>query len=207
MKRSTAVSHVEHIAAEATRYAEVQPEAWPLESMWIADEILDAPDTLSVVTVVLLVDVPVEELPWRTLNRVEVAIAETLRIDKLPMWHHGRPSAWPAWNAETQRVRRFWHITEGADTEIVETLREGNPVKPIDVEPHVFMEQMKTEFGVSRAHLHTVLDEYWEHPWRNEHKGFNIHPEDHLWRAAYGLQQIEEALGMTDTSGPKLRLV
>ena len=93
MKRSTALRHVEHIAAEATRYAEREPEAWPLESMWIADDILDAPETLSVVTMLLCVDVPVDDLPWRTLNRVEVAIAETMRIDKLPIWRHGRPSA------------------------------------------------------------------------------------------------------------------
>ena len=44
MKRSTALKHIEHIAAEATRYAEMEPEAWPLESMWIGDDILDAPD-------------------------------------------------------------------------------------------------------------------------------------------------------------------
>jgi len=207
MKRSTALKHIDHIAAEATRYAEAQPEGWPLESMWIADEILDAPDTLSVVTVALLVDVPIEDLPWRTLNRAEVAVAQTLRIDKLPLWRHGRPSVWPAWNAENRRVRRFWHTTEGTDTGVIETLREGNRVEPIDIEPHEFIDQMRAEYRVSRAHLHTVLDEYWEHPWRNEHSGFNIHPEDHLWRAAYGLQQIEEALGMTDESDPKLRLV
>jgi hypothetical protein len=207
MKRSTAVKHVEHIATEATRQAGLWPDGWSLESMWIADDILDAPDTLNVVTVVMRVDIPVEDLPWRTLNRLEVAIAETLRIDKLPIWRHGRPSAWPAWNAENRRVQRFWHITEGTDTEAIETLRQGIPLEPIAVEPHVFIEQMQTEYGVSRAHLHTVLDEYWEGSWRREHKGYGIHPEDHLWRAAYGLQQIEEALGTTDEGGPKLRLV
>ena len=207
MKRSTALGHIEHIASESTRYAEMESEGWPLESMWIADDILDAPDTLDVVTMLLLVDVPVEDLTWLALNRVEVAIAETIRLDKLPIWRHGRPSGWPAWNAENRRVRRFWHITEGTDTEAIETLRSGNPIEPVFMEPHVFIDQMQTEYGVSRTHLHTVLDEYWKGPWRREHKGYGIHPEDHLWRAAYGLQQIEEALGMTDESGPDLRLV
>ena len=58
---------------------------------------------------------------------------------------------------------------------------------------------MRTEYRVSRAHLNTVLDEYWKNSWRREHKGYGIYPEDHLWRAAYGLHQIEDALGMTDT--------
>jgi hypothetical protein len=195
MKRSTALGHIEHIAAEATRYAEMETEAWPLESMWIADDILDAPDTLNVVTMLLCVDVPVEDLTWRALNRVEVAIAETMRVDKGPIWRHGRPSAWPAWNAENRRVRRFWHIDHGFDSEPIETLRQGEAIDPVDVETHVFIDQMQTEYGVSRAHLNHVLHEYWEYPWRNEHKGYGIHPEDHLWRAAYGLQQIEEALG------------
>ena len=207
MKRSTALGHLKHIAAEATRYAEALPDLHHAESMWIADDILDAPDTLNVVTVVIRVDLPVEKLPWRTLNPIEVAIAESLRIDKLPIWQHGRPSSWPAWNAEHRRVRRFWHIDDGTDTDVIETLRAGRRVEPVAVENHEFVDQMRTEYSVSRSHLRTVLDEYWEHQWRNEHKGYGIHPEDHLWRAAYGLQQIEEALGMTDGSAPKLRLV
>ncbi len=198
MKLSTAIRHLEQIGAESTRYGDLQPLGWPLESMWIADDILDAPDALDVVTVLLLVDVPAEDLPWRTLNSVERAIAETLRIPKLPIWRHGRPSSWPAWNAENRRVRRFWSLEEGTDTTVIETLRAGKPLDPVAVEPSVFIEQMESERAVSRVHLATVLDEYWEQSWRREHEGYGIHPEDHLWRAAYGLQQIEAALGMTD---------
>jgi hypothetical protein len=199
MKRTTAVGHLQHIGEEASRYAEVQPDGWPLDSMWIADEILDAPDTLNVATVLLLVDVPVEDLPWRSLNQVEWAISGTLRIPKLPIWQHGRPSSWPAWNAENRRVRRFWSISDGTDMHVIDTLRAGTSLDPIEVEPYVFVEQMQTELRVSSAHLATVLDEYWEHDWRREHQGYGIHPEDHLWRAAYGLQQIEAALGIADT--------
>jgi len=39
---------------------------------------------------------------------------------------------------------------------------------------------------------------YWERSWRRQHEGYGIHPEDHFWRAANGLQQIEAALAMTD---------
>ena len=207
MKRSTALGHLEHIGVEASRQAELWTDLHHAESMWIADDILDAPDTLNVVTVVIRVDLPVEQLPWRTLNPIEVAIAESLRIDKLPIWRHGRPSSWPAWNAENRRVRRFWHIDEGTDAHVIETLRAGRPVEPVAVQPHEFVDQMRTEYSVSRSRLRTVLDEYWEHPWRNDHKGYGIHPEDHLWRAAYGLQQIEDALGMSHEGGPKLGLV
>ncbi len=199
MKRSTAVRHLEHLGEEATRYGCEQPDAPHLESMWIADEILDVPDTLAVVTVLVLIDVA--DLPWRAVNPPERAITARLRLRKLPIWHHGRPSSWPAWNAENRRVRRFWSLEEGTDTGIIEMLRAGEPVDPDAVEPHVFIEQMRTEYTVSRAHLEKILDDYfddyWEVPWRRQHQDFDFHPEDHLWRAAYGLQQIQEALGMT----------
>lgn len=198
MKRATAVRHLEALGEEATRYRELLADEWALESLWMADDILDAPDTLDVITILVAVDVPVEELPWRTLNWTGEGIAERLRLEKLPIWAHGRPSSWPAWNAENRRVRQFWSREEGTDTAVTETLREGKPVEPVAVEPSVFIEQMTIERTVSRAHLATVLDEYWEHPWRREHKGFGIHPEDHLWRASYGLQQIEAALGRTN---------
>ena len=60
--------------------------------------------TANVVTV-LRVDVSVEDLPWRTLNRVEVAIAETLRIDKLPT-----PSMTQSGDVEVRdrAIRRLW---------------------------------------------------------------------------------------------------
>ncbi len=197
MKRSTAVRHLEHLGEEVTRHSSQWPDEPNPVSMWMADEILDVPDTLDVVTVLVLIDVPVEDLPWRAVNPVERAITERFRLRKLPIWHHGRPSSWPAWNAENRRVRRFWSLEEGTDTGIIEMLRAGEPVDPVTVEPHVFIEQMRTEYTVSRAHLEKILDDYWEVPWRRQHQDFDFHPEDHLWRAAYGLQQIQEALGMT----------
>jgi len=196
MKRSTAVRHLQHLGEEATRYGCEQQDAPHLESMWIADEILDVPDTLAVVTVLVLIDVAVEDLPWRAISPSERAVAERLRLRKLPIWHHGRPSSWPAWNAENRRVRRFWSLEEDTDTDVIEMLRAGEPVDPVAVEPHAFIEQMRTEYTVSRAHLEKILNEYWEVPWRREHQDFGFHPEDHLWRAAYGLQQIQEALGI-----------
>ena len=60
MKRSTALGHLEHIGVEASRQAELWTDLHHAESMWIADDILDAPDTLNVVTVVIRVDLLVE---------------------------------------------------------------------------------------------------------------------------------------------------
>jgi len=39
-----------------------------------------------------------------------------------------------------------------------------------------------------------VLDHYWEHDWRREHRGDGIYPENHLWRASQAIRDIEAAI-------------
>jgi hypothetical protein len=46
----------------------------------------------------------------------------------------------------------------------------------------------------AHQHLRTVLDRFHEPSWRREHKGFGRYPEDHLWFAAEGVREIEDAL-------------
>ncbi len=50
------------------------------------------------------------------------------------------------------------------------------------------------ELAVSRRHLRTVLDSYWDHDWRRHQTGDDDSPEDHLWRAASAVADISDAL-------------
>jgi hypothetical protein len=34
--------------------------------------------------------------------------------------------------------------------------------------------------ATSLTHLRQVTDAYWEREWRADHKGFGVHPDDHL---------------------------
>lgn len=63
VKRSTAVRHLVGLAQEASRQAAAPGFDWPLREMWVAGEVLDGPLTLDVVTVILMLDVPGDELP------------------------------------------------------------------------------------------------------------------------------------------------
>jgi hypothetical protein len=53
---------------------------------------------------------------------------------------------------------------------------------------------LRAELPRSEAHLRAVLDDYWEGSWRRRHSGDGIHPDDHLWRAAWAVQSMRDAL-------------
>lgn len=173
---------------------------WPLCDMWIAEEGLDAPPTLDVVTVVFRLDVPAEELPWLALHPMATAVEDALRLRKIPVWCRFRPIGWPSWNAIERRVARFWDVATGLDERVIETLEKGGLVDALEVSPDEYTRQMETELAISRSHLVAVVDEYWEPDWRRQHRGLGIYPEDHLWRAAEAVHELEAALGRAATA-------
>jgi broad specificity phosphatase PhoE len=54
---------------------------------------------------------------------------------------------------------------------------------------------LRAELAVSREHLRSVLEGYWDRDWRRRHKGYGESPEDHLWRAATAVEEMRDADG------------
>ena len=194
MKRSTAIRHLVGLAEESSRLAALPNFDWPVDEMWVAGEVMDGLSTFDGVTVILLLDVPAEKLTWLALHPIEAGVVESLRLSKLPVWHRMRPVGGPAWNAVERRVVRFWHASEGLDWQLIEALRLGERVEAVEVSADEYVQQMETELVGSRAHLKSVLNDYWKPDWRREHRGWGVYPEDHLWRAAEAVHDIEAAL-------------
>ena len=44
-----------------------------------------------------------------------------------------------------------------------------------------------------------MIDRYWDGDWRGEHKGHGESPEDHLWRAAAAVSEMQDALDELET--------
>jgi hypothetical protein len=59
--------------------------------------------------------------------------------------------------------------------------------------------QLRAELPVSRAHLRTVVERYWDRDWRRENKGYDESPENHLWRAAAAVSEMQDALDELET--------
>jgi hypothetical protein len=198
VKRSTAIGHLVEMAEVATERLRLRDTeiGWPLEEMWVTGDLLDNADALDAGSVVLVLDVPPEELPWLALHPAGEWVGDQLRLGKRPMRWCYRPLAWPVWNHEQRRLVRFWSARGGLDTAAIEALRSRQldglrVVEPSDDE---LIEQLQEELAASRHHLRAVLDRYWDQGWRREHKSHDDSPEDHLWRAATAVEDIRDTL-------------
>ncbi len=54
--------------------------------------------------------------------------------------------------------------------------------------------ELIVERDVGRRHLATVTASFHDRDWRREHRGSGIYPEDHLWWAAAGFLDLDDAV-------------
>ena len=198
VKRATAIGHLAEmaeVATEALRFRDTQI-GWPLEEMWVGGELLGPADMLEAGLVVLVLDVPAEELPWLARHPAGEWVGDQLRLGKRPMLWSYRPVDRPVWGPEHRRLVRFWTARDGTDHVVIDALRSLRfddlaVIEPTDQELTV---QMPAELERSRRHLRTIVDDYWDPAWRRHHKGPDESPEDHLWRAATAVADILDVL-------------
>lgn len=176
---------------------------WPLVEMWAAGSVLDpATDSLDVVPVVFVLDLPAEQVPWRSRPPVADMLVSWLRVDKNPVAPLWRPRGWPAWNAEHRRVARIWTRSGGADAAVIDALHNRSSTVGFKPDAGAFTDQMRIELEVTRRHLDGSLDGFYDRTWRSKHRNapFDLYPGDYLWWAAYGYREIERAL---DAAAPQ----
>jgi len=169
---------------------------WPLEELWAAGDLLGDRETIEAGTVVLMVDVAPEELPWLAVHPVGEWVGERLGLGKRPFPWFYRPMLWPAWNPAHRRVARVWTAGDGVDAAALEALGTGGFDGVVVAEPSATQarEQFGVELVAARRHLHEILECYWDRDWGAEHRRPR-RPEDHLWRSAQGVREIESAIG------------
>lgn len=198
MKRATAIGHLvemAEVASEHTRFRDTDI-GWPMEELWVTGDLLGMATTMEAGSVVLVLAVPPEELPWLALHPAGEWAGSVLRLGKRPIRWCYRPAAWPVWNHDHRRLVRFWTATDGLDEAVIEALgAPGRTVLPaVEPSPVELVAQLHREIEVSRRHLRAVLDGYWDRDWRRKHKGYDESPEVHLWRAALAVEDMQDAL-------------
>ncbi len=204
MKRSTAIGHLVEMAEVATERLRLRDTdiGWPLEELWVTGELLGDADTLESGAIMLVLDEPPDDLPWMALNPAGEWVGDQLRLGKRPFLWAYRPLAWPVWNPAYRRLVRFWSADAGLDDRVVEALRakELDGVTVVEPTLELFVEQVREEAAISRRHLRETLDRYWDPDWRKAHDGYGTSPEDHLWRAATAVSEMQDALDQPDPS-------
>jgi hypothetical protein len=190
VKRGTAIRHLVEMAGVATEQLRLgrTPIGWPLTEMWVAGALLGSSDEIDHGTIVLMIDLPPDELPWLAAHPTAEWVGEQLR----PMLWSYRPAAWPAWTYRDQRVARFWSASNGIESALIDELRSGVVSGLIEPGRAELVEQVGVELEVSKAHLRSILAKYWDHDWRR-HNRSHTSPEDQLWRAATAVTELEEA--------------
>lgn len=205
MKRPTAVGHLAETAEVATDRLRLRDTdiGWPLEELWVTGDLLGLADTLDAGAVVLVLDMPADELPWLAVHPTGEWVGEQLRLGKRPIRWCYRPLTWPVWNHEHRRLVPFWTASDGLDLDVIEALRSRRLDRLVVIEPtsEELVEQIREELAVSRRHLRALLDSYWNRDWRREHNGVDESPDDHLWRAATAVEDMHDALDELTAAG------
>jgi hypothetical protein len=198
VKFATSVGHLEDVGQQANDYLRLRDSdiPWPLDELWVGSDLLDGRTELETTPLILSLDAPPDDLTWLALHPAGDWICEQLHLTKRPISWRYRPSVYPAWNCRDRRVVRFWSAKVGYESDVIEALRgqrfdQLHVVTPSEAE---FAGQLKIELEMYRRHLSNALDQYWEPNWRHDHKGYGLYPEDHLWRAAAAVREIETRL-------------
>lgn len=197
MRRSTAIGHLVEMAELAWQWQELSDRfEWPLSEMWVTGELLSLAETLDAGAVVLVLDLPAKKLPWLALHPTAEAIGYQLRLGKRPLRWCYRPRAWPVWTYQHRRLAKFWSADSGLDSSAIEALRSRRLEHLTIVEPSddELTTQLRAELAVSRKHLGSVLEGYWDRDWRRRHKGYDESPQEHLWRAATAVTEMLDAV-------------
>ena len=195
VKRSTAIRHLVEVAESATDRLDFRATdlGWPLEELGVTGELLEPVVELDHGSVVLMIDLPPEELPWLAAHPTAQWIGEQVRLGKRPLQWTYRPTAWPPWTYRDRRVVRFWSATAGVDDDTINAMREHRPLKVVEPDKEALADQLDVERSLARTHLKSILERYWDRDWRRDNR-YGTSPEDQLWRAATVLTEIDSAL-------------
>ena len=184
-----------YVAADRLRLRDTDL-GWPLEELWVTGGLLEHRSEVEAGSVVLVLDLPPEELPWLATHPAAGWVGAELRLGKRPFLWSYRPALWPVWNHRHRRVARFWSARFGIEAAVLDALGAGRVDDAPIVEPSTdeLVDQLSVEVDASAKHLRKVLVTYWEPEWRRRHKGVDTSPEDQLWRAAQAAVEIADAL-------------
>lgn len=131
MKWSRAVHHVEWLA-ETCADMVTRPESiyvLRVTQLWAFDAILEAPRDLEWVDVAMCVDVPADEMAWKTEPTGAQHWMNASRLQQKPFGVWWRSEHAPVWNHRIVRPSLVWDAATGVYPETLEALRTGDGEK------------------------------------------------------------------------------
>jgi hypothetical protein len=174
-------------------------KGWPPEDPFLLEayafgDVLRGADPLECVEVVLVLNLPPQDVVWGSSPHGTVWLADRLRLSKGGFCYWWRSHLDPVWNHHVQDPVRFWSH-DAPDEEVLQALAErrfGDLPRQAP-SPRARREQVTGEQDAALSHLRAVHASYWDDDWRREHRGLGRYPEHELWEAVDGYLELRDA--------------
>ncbi|HEY4458599.1 MAG TPA: hypothetical protein VGN81_30080 [Pseudonocardiaceae bacterium] len=143
------------------------------------------------IPVALAVDLPGDEVAWRTEPLGAEHWANATRLSRNPFVVRWRSVHAPVWNHEIERPVLFWDAENGVDEGALDGVRAGAPVRPIEPSDDEFVRRMSTELATSLAEVRRCTEMYTDKRWK---PGKLTPTADALWLASTGYLDLLDAV-------------
>jgi hypothetical protein len=195
MKWTRAVHHLETLAQTCAEMATRPRSIFPLRvaQLWAAGDIVGVERDLETITVALVVDLPVEDVPWLGEPTGSQHWASATRLAKLPFRPLWRSAKAPVWNHIIDRPVLVWDEQDGIAEQALAALRDGRgaEVRLPAPTPGDWRARLDDELAVSLRSLRGRTQDYEERRWRPG----KLEPvADALWRAGEGYLDMLDAV-------------
>jgi hypothetical protein len=164
-----------------------------VNQMWVFGDLLGPSRDLETVTVALCVDLPAEEVAWRSEPPGAQHWANATRLAKSPVLVWWRSVHAPVWNHRIERPALVWDNVDGVREDTLAALRDGRgeTVRLAAPDENVLRARMEDEMTVSLHALRACTRTYEQRRWSPG----KLEPfADALWRASDGYLDILDAL-------------
>ncbi|MFI9387187.1 hypothetical protein [Kutzneria sp. NPDC052558] len=190
MKWSRAVHHVEELARRCDTPSPVP--MLPVTGLWVFGDLLGEPRDLDWAHVAVIVDLPVDDVPWLDIPRGGQHWAQAVRLRE-PLSCLWRSAAGPVWNHRIVRPALVWDSTDGVRESTLSALRDGlgHSVRLDAPTPSALQTQLDAELAVSLRSLRRQHRSYDDQRWR---PGKLTPHADSLWRATDGYLDLLDAV-------------
>jgi hypothetical protein len=171
---------------------------WPPEDPFLLEahvfgDVLTGADPLDCVEVVLVLNLPPEEVPWESSPHGTLWLEDQLRLSKGGFAYWWRSHLDPVSNHRIRGPVRFWSH-DGPDEAVLQALAERRfDDLPRRAPSPGEQEQLAGELALALGRLRAVHGSYWDYDWRREHRGSGRYPEHHLWEAVQGYLDLYDA--------------
>lgn len=198
MKWTRAVRHVEELAAKCGEMASLPSSIQPLRvvRLWAVGDLLGEPRDLDRVTVAVVVDLPVDDVPWLSEPHGAEHWANATRVARNPIRALWRSAHAPVWNHHVDRPVLVWDSVDGVAEEAVAALADGRgpQIRPPAPGADEVRARLRDELAVSLRALRRHSRAYEEKRWS---PGKLTAVSDALWRVGDGYLDVLDAVERT----------